>query len=102
VSVKYSDRLFNLFIDVEYNINPDTAEFTYINSILKEVEQKWWMDSERMKQYEWLENLADYEIQLRDDEEDKVKKKQEIKSLQDRIKVLEEKLDELTLDSSEI
>jgi hypothetical protein len=40
VSVKYSDRLFNLFIDVEYNINPDTAEFTYINSILKEVEQK--------------------------------------------------------------
>jgi chromosome segregation ATPase len=49
-----------------------------------------------------LENLADYEIQLRDDEEDKVKKKQEIKSLQDRIKVLEEKLDELTLDSSEI
>jgi hypothetical protein len=39
---------------------------------------------------------------MKEDEEDKIKKEQEIQDLQDRIKVLEEKLDELTLDSSEI
>jgi hypothetical protein len=38
---------------------------------------------------------------MRENEEEKVKKEQEIQNLQDRIKVLEEKLDELTLDSSE-
>jgi chromosome segregation ATPase len=35
---------------------------------------------------------------MKEDEEDKIKKEQEIQNLQDRIKVLEEKLDELTLD----
>jgi predicted nucleic acid-binding Zn-ribbon protein len=59
------------------------------------------MDSERMKHYERREKLSDYEIQMRENEEEKVKKEQEIQNLQDRIKVLEEKLDELTLDSSE-
>jgi len=39
---------------------------------------------------------------MKDDEEDKIKKEQEIKNIQDRIKILEEKLDELTLDPSEI
>lgn len=102
VLVKYSDRFFNFFIDVEYNINPDTAEFTFINSILRDVEQKWLMDSERMKHYQWRENLSDFDIQMKEDEEDKIKKEQEIQDLQDRIKVLEEKLDELTLDSSEV
>jgi len=38
---------------------------------------------------------------MKENEEDKIKKEQEIQNLQDRIKVLEEKLDELTLDSSE-
>jgi chromosome segregation ATPase len=38
---------------------------------------------------------------MRENEEEKVKKEQEIQNLQDRIKALEEKLDELTLDSSE-
>ena len=68
---------------------------------MRDVEQKWLMDSERMKHYEWREKLSDYEIQMRENEEEKVKKEQEIQNLQDRIKVLEEKLDELTLDSSE-
>jgi hypothetical protein len=40
VLVKYSDKFFNFFIDVEYDINPDTAEFTFINPILRDVEQK--------------------------------------------------------------
>jgi hypothetical protein len=38
---------------------------------------------------------------MKDDEEEKMKKEQEIQDLQDRIKVLEERLDELTLDFSE-
>jgi hypothetical protein len=39
---------------------------------------------------------------MKEDEEDKIKKEQEIQDLQDRIKVLEDRLDELTLDPSEV
>jgi hypothetical protein len=39
---------------------------------------------------------------MKEDEEDKIKKEQEIQDLQDRIKVLEDRLDELTLDSQTI
>jgi chromosome segregation ATPase len=39
---------------------------------------------------------------MKENEEDKIKKEQEIQDLQDRIKVLEEKLDELTLDPQTI
>ena len=99
ILAKYSDKFFNFFIEIEYSIDGETGEFTLINSQLKEVEQKWLMDSERMKHYQWRENLKDFDIQMKEDEEDKIKKEQEIQDLQDRIKVLEEKLDELTLDS---
>ncbi len=99
---KYSDKFFNFFIEIEYNIDDQTWEFTLINSQLKEVEQKWLMDSERMKHYTWRENLKDFDIQMKEDEEDKIKKEQEIQDLQDRIKVLEDRLDELTLDPSEV
>lgn len=99
ILAKYSDKFFNFFIEIEYSIDGETGEFTLINSQLKEVEQKWLMDSERMKHYQWRENLKDFDIQMKEDEEDKIKKEQEIQDLQDRIKVLEEKLDELILDS---
>ena len=98
---KFSDKFFNFFIEIEYNIDNETWEFTLIDSKIKQLEQKWLMDNERMSHYEWWENLSDFEIQMKDDEEDKIKKEQEIQNLQDRIKALEEKLDELTLDSSE-
>jgi hypothetical protein len=39
---------------------------------------------------------------MKEDEEDKIKKEQEIQDLQDRIKVLEDRLDELTLDPQTI
>ena len=55
-----------------------------------------------MGHYSWWENLSGFEIQMKDDEEEKMKKEQEIQDLQNRIKILEEKLDKLTLDSSEI
>jgi len=99
---KYSDKFFNFFIEIEYSIDDETGEFTLINSQLTEVEQKWLMDAERMKHYTWRENLKDFDIQMKEDEEDKIKKEQEIQDLQDRIKVLEDKLDELTLDSQTI
>ena len=99
---KYSDKFFNFFIEIEYSIDDKTGDFTLINSQLTEVEQKWLMDTERMKHYTWRENLKDFDIQMKEDEEDKIKKEQEIQDLQDRIKVLEEKLDELTLDPSEV
>ena len=99
---KYSDKFFNFFIEIEYSIDDETGEFTLINLQLKEVEQKWLMDPERMKHYTWRENLKDFDIQMKEDEEDKIKKEQEIQDLQDRIKVLEDRLDELTLDPQTI
>ena len=102
ILAKYSDKFFNFFIEIEYKIDNETWEFTLIRAQLQDVEQKWLMSSERMKQYEWWENLSGFEIQMKDDEEEKMKKEQEIQDLQDRIKILEEKLDKLTLDSSEI
>lgn len=98
---KYSDKFFNFFVEVEYKLDEETHEFFLIQSHVKEVEQKWLMDSERMKQYIWRENLSDFDIQMKEDEEEKFKKEQEIQELQDRIKVLEQRLDVLTLDSPE-
>ena len=99
---KYSDKFFNFFIEVEYKLDEETHVFDLVQSHVKEVEQKWLMDSERMKHYQWRENLSDFDIQMKEDEEDKIKKEQEIQNLQDRIKVLEDRLDELTLDPQTI
>ena len=46
-------------------------------------------------------SFSDFDIQMKEDEEEKFKKEQEIQGLQDRIKVLEQRLDVLTLDSPE-
>jgi hypothetical protein len=75
---KFSDKFFNFFIEIKYNIDNETWEFTLIDSKIKQLEQKWLMDNERMSHYEWWENLSDFEIQMKDDEEDKIKKEQEI------------------------
>jgi hypothetical protein len=37
---KYSDKFFNFFIEIKYNIDDKTGEFTLIKSELKDVEQK--------------------------------------------------------------
>ncbi len=65
---KISDQFFNFFIVIEYTIDEETGEFTVLSSKLKDVEQKWLMDDERMKNYEWRENLSDFEIQMKEDE----------------------------------
>ena len=71
---KYSDKFFNFFVEVEYKLDEETHEFFLIQSHVKEVEQKWLMDSERMKYYQWRENLSDFDIQMKEDEEDKINK----------------------------
>ena len=96
---KISDRFFNFFIEIEYKIDDETGEFTLIKSELKDIEQKWVMDKERMDQYLWWEKLPDFDIQMKTDEEEKIKREQEIQNLKDRINLLEEKLDILTEDS---
>ena len=63
---KLSDQFFNFFILIEYKIDKETWEFTLISSELKNKEQKGMMDDERMKYYEWWENLIGYEIQMKD------------------------------------
>jgi hypothetical protein len=37
---------------------------------LRDVEQKWRMNLERMKYYEWREKLSDYEIEMEVDIDD--------------------------------
>jgi len=65
---KISDQFFNLFMIIEYTIDEETGEFTVLSSKLKDVEQKWLMDDERMKNYEWRENLVGFEIQMKEKE----------------------------------
>jgi hypothetical protein len=55
---------------IEYTIDEETGEFTVLSSKLKDVEQKWLMDDERMKNYEWRENLLGFEIQMKDEDEE--------------------------------
>lgn len=65
---KLSDQFFNFFMIIEYTIDEETGEFTVLSSKLKDVEQKWLMDDERMKNYEWRENLIGFEIQMKEEE----------------------------------
>jgi hypothetical protein len=55
---------------IEYTIDEETGEFTVLSSKLKDVEQKWLMDDERMKNYEWRENLLGFEIQVKEEDEE--------------------------------
>jgi hypothetical protein len=55
---------------IEYTIDEETGEFTVLSSKLKDVEQKWLMDDERMKNYEWRENLLGFEIQMKEEDEE--------------------------------
>ena len=64
---KFSDQFFNFFMTIEYAIDEETWEFKLISSNLKNKEQKGIMDDERMKYYEWWENLTGFEIQMKDE-----------------------------------
>jgi hypothetical protein len=64
---KFSDQFFNFFMTIEYSIDEETWEFELISSSLKNKEQKGIMDDERMKYYEWRENLTGFEIQMKDE-----------------------------------
>lgn len=64
---KFSDQFFNFFMTIEYTIDEETWEFEIISSSLKNKEQKGIMDDERMKYYEWRENLTGFEIQMKDE-----------------------------------
>ena len=64
---KLSDQFFNFFMLIEYSIDEETWEFTLISSNLKNKEQKGMMDDERMKNYEWRENLTGFEIQMKEE-----------------------------------
>ena len=66
---KLSDQFFNFFMIIEYAIDEDTWEFTLLNSMLKNIEQKWVMDIEKIKYYEWWENLTGFNIQMDEEEE---------------------------------
>jgi hypothetical protein len=68
--VKLSDQFFNFFMLIEYSIDEKTWEFRLISSKLKNKEQKWMMDDERMKNYEWRENLTGFEIQMKSENDE--------------------------------
>ena len=68
LTAKISDQFFNFFMIIEYTIDEETWEFTLINSTLKDVEQKWLMDNERINYYEWRENLSNFTIKMNEEE----------------------------------
>ena len=85
---KFSDKFFNIFINIQYSIDEETGEFKVLNSSIKDVEQKWLINSERLEQYSWWENLSDYEIEI----DDKEKELNEIQQLSGKIDWIEQKL----------
>jgi len=88
---KFSDKFFNFFITIQYSIDEDTWEFEVLNSSIKEIEQKWLMNAERMEYYSWWEDISDYDIEI----DDKEKESNEIQQINERIDWIEQKLNSI-------
>lgn len=83
---KYSDRFFNFFIEIEYSIDDRTWIFTLKSSKVVDIEQKWLMNPERIKQYGGRDQLKDYPIQIEEDKADEIAElNQKVKELQDKV-----------------
>jgi hypothetical protein len=88
---KFSDKFFNFFVTIQYSIDEDTWEFEVLNSSIKEIEQKWLMNAERMEYYSWWEDISDYDIEI----DDKEKESNEIQQINERIDWIEQKLNSI-------
>lgn len=86
--VKLSDKMFNLFLEVEATMD-GMGNITYSKPILKQVEQKGRMNHERMKDYSGREHLIGFDIQIEEEKKSEEPVSQEV--FDALVKKLEEK-----------
>ena len=91
--VKLSDRMFNIFLEVEARVD-ENGEISYTKSIVKGIEQKGIMTSERMKLYRGRENLKTFDLTVSEEQESNPSLEQRIELLENRIKNLEQQISE--------
>ena len=91
--VKLSDRMFNIFLEVEARVD-ENGEITYTKNIVKGIEQKGIMTSERMKLYRGRENLKTFDLRVSEEQESNPSLEQRIETLENRIKNLEQQINE--------
>ncbi len=82
--VKLSDKMFNIFLEVEATVN-ENGDIIYTKNTVKEIEQKGMMTAERMKLYEGREQLENFKPQIQEEKPD----------LEERIWTLEAELTKL-------
>lgn len=91
--VKLSDRMFNIFLEVEARVD-ENGEISYTKSVVKGIEQKGIMTSERMKLYRGRENLKTFDLRVSEEQESNPSLEQRIELLENRIKNLEQQISE--------
>ena len=91
--VKLSDRMFNIFLEVEATVD-ENGEISYTKSVVKGIEQKGIMTSERMKLYRGRENLKTFDLRVSEEQESNPSLEQRIETLENRIKNLEQQISE--------
>ena len=91
--VKLSDRMFNIFLEVEARVDKN-GEISYTKSVVKGIEQKGIMTSERMKLYRGRENLKTFDLRVSEEQESNPSLEQRIELLENRIKNLEQQISE--------
>ncbi|RAL56901.1 hypothetical protein BSK20_01365 [SR1 bacterium human oral taxon HOT-345] len=91
--VKLSDRMFNIFLEVEARVD-ENGEISYTKSVVKGIEQKGIMTSERMKLYRGRENLKTFDLRVSEEQDSNPSIEQRIETLENRIKNLEQQISE--------
>ena len=91
--MKLSDRMFNIFLEVEATVD-ENGEISYTKSVVKGIEQKGIMTSERMKLYRGRENLKTFDLTVSEGQDSNPSLEQRIELLENRIKNLEQQISE--------
>ena len=91
--VKLSDRMFNIFLEVEATVD-ENGEISYTKSVVKGIEQKGKITSERMKLYRGRENLKTFDFTVSEGQDSNPSIEQRIETLENRIKNLEQQISE--------
>ena len=85
--------MFNIFLEVEARVD-ENGEISYTKSVVKGIEQKVIMTSERMKLYRGRENLKTFDLRVSEEQESNPSLEQRIETLENRIKNLEQQISE--------
>ena len=85
--------MFNIFLEVEARVD-ENGEISYTKSVVKGIEQKGKITSERMKLYRGRENLKTFDLTVSEGQDSNPSIEQRIELLENRIKNLEQQINE--------